>query len=364
MNVFVTTCSMNKIEGGKDYSYYGWRNERRADLLQRRRKVLEMMQTKALKSSLRLPVEGPDFGATAEGGQYLPARKRYNEGSFIRGLVASGRKLIEWEKTNCLYFISALYGLANSREPIQNYDLDLRQPLLQELWKGKDILTEALLRDLRDLRRVCNVIDCCANDNYASMIDWARLSEAGHEVRHVVRNGEFTSSQTRWTAGHLAGDKRDRLLDLVQYKECRYTADNGSITLSKEIPAVPQAPPSKPPSEEISSQDIGRPSVAVAFHRFSQKESFMTPARKCGWLGFVNFEFINNLSKEALEKLDKHGFKTLIIHIDDTHPNLQKAYKTQTTVLKAGLPEGWTFRKVRKERYSDIQFELKVGFKN
>jgi hypothetical protein len=151
MNVFVTTCSMNKIEGGKDYSYYRWRNERRVDLLQRRRRVLEMMQTKALKSSLRLPIEGPDFGATAEGGQYLPARKRYNEGAFIRGLVASGRKLSEWQKKNRLYFVSALYGLANSREPIQNYDLDLRQPLLQELWKDKDVLTEALLRQTKDM---------------------------------------------------------------------------------------------------------------------------------------------------------------------------------------------------------------------
>jgi hypothetical protein len=364
MKIFVTTCSMNKIDGGNDYSYYGWSNERKTDLLQRRRRVLEMMQTKALKSSLRLPVEGPDFGATAEGGQYLPARKRYSEGAFIRGLVASGRKLSDWEKTNRLYFVSALYGLVNSREPIQNYDLDLHQPQLLELWKDKDVLTNALLRDLRDLRQVCNVIDCCVNDNYVAMIEWARLTEAGHEVRHVMKSGEFTTRQIRWTVGHLAGDNRDRLLDLVQYEECRYTSDNGSVTLSKVITAMRQAVPSRPLSGEISSHDIARPSVAVAYHRPSQKESFITHARKRGWGNFFNFEFVNNLNKETLETLDRHGVRTLIIHVDDTHSHLQKAYKTPTTSLEEELPKDWTFRKVKNERYSDVQLELRARFKN
>lgn len=68
-----------------------------------------MMKTGMLKSDLDHPVEGPDFGGDAESGLYSPALKRYQEGAFVRGLVASKAKLSEWgKKKSAIFHIGAL----------------------------------------------------------------------------------------------------------------------------------------------------------------------------------------------------------------------------------------------------------------
>jgi len=364
MNIFVTTCSAKKIKGGKGYFSYGWHNERRGGLLKRRSRVLRMMETKVVASSLKLPVQGPDFGGMSEEGLYLPAFRRYSQGSFVQGLITSGCKLSEWGKRNRLYFISALYGLTHYKEPIQNYDLRMYQPVLPDKWKESDVLTSILIRDLSQVTEECRIVDCCANEAYRSLIDWDKLRKAGYAIRNAVSGGQLDETQVRWTCGHLAGDSPARICDLIEYEDCQYTADNGSIVLKEEAPDYSLAVSPKPTLEEILASGIVRSSVAVAVHRPSQKDSFMTHAKKQGWLDATNFEFVDNLSKESLSRLDKHGTRLLIIHIDDTHADLQRAYKARSQNLVGDLPEGWHFRKVKNERYSDIQFEYKIGFTN
>jgi hypothetical protein len=365
MNVFITTCSKNKIDGGKPYSYYGWRNERRAPLLLVRARILEMMREGELKSGLRLPVAGPDFGGRDEDGQYLPARKRYSEGSFMGGLLASKRKLSEWHRSNQLYFVSAIYGLANYEEPIQNYDLRL-QPCLQALWIERGKLANILLQDLRDLKQTCNIIDCCGDEGYSGLIQWELLTGAGHSVRHARKCGELDPGQLRWASGHLAGDGEDRLFDLIQYQECRYTSDNGSLSLSTNLPMTIASQPGvhrTPIAEAIFKQPSPNPTIAIAIHRASQKQSFITHARNRGWPQIADFEFISDLRKDFLLNLDKHGIRTLIIHVDDTHAHLQKAYKANFADLIGDLPSNWEYRKIKNERYSDIELEKRIGFK-
>ena len=143
INVFITTCSMNKKGGGKSYRYYEWKNEGREELIKNRRNVLVLMQSGTIKSSLKLPVVGSDFGGNVEDAGYLPAIKRYSQGAFVEGLKASNARLTEWGKKNRLYFISGLYGIVHQKEPIQNYDLDLYQDEVQTLWQRSKPITNA-----------------------------------------------------------------------------------------------------------------------------------------------------------------------------------------------------------------------------
>ena len=364
MNIFITTCSANKIGGGKKYSSHGWHNEKRVDLLKKRSRVLRMMGKKVVTSSLKRPVEGPDFGGTSEEGQYLPAIRRYNQGRFMQGLITSGCKISEWGNRNRLYFISALYGLAHYKEPIQNYDLDMRQPGPLDIWKEGDVLTSILIKDLGQINEKCSIIDCCANEIYRSLIDWKKFGKAGYEIRHAMNSGQFDDTQVRWTCGHLAGDSPGRLMDMIEYEECQYTSDNGSIVLTKEAPDISPANAPKPTREEILLPSIFRPSVAVVYHCPTQIKSFMSHAKKQGWCEVIKFEPIDNLSKESISRLDKHGIRLLIIHVDDTHPGIQKDYRARSQNIVRDLPKRWQYRKVIKQKYSDIQFEYKMGFKN
>jgi hypothetical protein len=170
MSVFITTCSRNKIEGGKAYSYFGWHNERRRSLINIRAHVLGLLIRGRIKSGVRLPVAGPDLGGRDEDGQYLPARKRYREGSFIGGLLASKKQLNDWLGKNRLYFLSALYGLVSCNEPIQNYDLRL-DTSLRDLWLVEGKLASLLIQDLRDIRQEANIIDCTGDGDYSSLYD-------------------------------------------------------------------------------------------------------------------------------------------------------------------------------------------------
>jgi len=323
-----------------------------------------MMENKVIASSLRLPVNGPDFGGNSEEGLYLPAFRRYSQGSFVQGLITSACKLSEWGKRNRLYFISALYGLAHYKEPIQIYDLPMYQPVLSDRWKESDVLTNLLIKDLGQAKENCHIIDCCANETYRSLIDWDKLRKTGYAIRHAISSDKLDETQVRWTCGHLAGQGAARLLDLIQYEECQYTADNGSIVFREKVPDSSPDEPKKSTREERLASGSVCFSVAVAVHRPSQKDSFMTHARAQGWLDAANFEFIDNLSEETLSRLDKHGTRLLIIHIDDSHADNQKAYKASSRNLVGDLPEGWHFRKIKNERYSDIQFEYKIGFRN
>lgn len=330
-----------------------------------RRRVLELMESQIVKSSMKLPCAGPDYGSDAEDGKYLPALKRYSQGAFVEGLKASKARLSEWGEKNRLYYISGLYGIVHYKEPIQNYDLDLFQEEAQAEWKKSRLLTNILLSDLRWKRERQNVVfDCCANETYRGLIDWKSLHREGFVVRHVVSSGEFTGRQVRWACGYLAGAASERLPDLIVHEGSQFTSDNGSIRLLQEIPASGHASKHK-------ENDFGVPLiepqhyalVAVACLRLAQYDSFMNYARKHGWDKFARFEPIPDLCKSTVEKFDEHGFKLLIVHVDKTHAEVRRTYKVKSFDLLKNLPGDWQYRKVTNESYADIQFESKLLFK-
>ena len=346
---------MNKKDGGKSYGSYGWYNEKKQNLLKKRYHILKQMQKKVFASSMTIPIVGPDFGGDTKGGQFMPAIKRYNEGSFVRGLIASNIKLSEWKKKNRIYFISGLYGLVHYKEPIQNYDLDLRQSILQEIWRKDNVLTEYLLQELKKIRTECNVINCCADVTYSSLLNWDEINKSDHIVRHVVAQGDFTGRQVRWSCGHLAGDTTTTIKDLMDYQECQYTSDNGSIRFLKAFPEI---------IEGIPVVEKGQlASIAVAIFSQSQQDAFMRHAHKQGWNKFLKFEFIWNLRQETINKLNNHRIKLLIIHVDDKHARIQKYYQTKSHNIVNDIPSDWEYQKIKNKNYSQVQLECKVSFK-
>ncbi len=354
---------MNKAGGGKPYGYYDWKGQSREQLLKTRWHVLELMKAGIVKSSLRCPVIGPDFGGSEMEGKYLPALKRYSQGAFIEGLKASKTRLTEWGRENRLYFISGLYGIVHCKEPIQNYDLDLLQAKVQEEWKASRTLTEVLLSDLRWKRAKGDcVFDCCANETYQSLIDWESLRNEGLVVRHAARSGEFTGHQVRWACGHLSGAAPERLADMVEHEGSQYSSDNGSIQFLKKMQVAPSEPRSKESDHRFRMLDPFA-LVAVACLRPGQYDSFMNYARKKGWDEFIRFEPIQNLLKSTVEKFDRHGFKLLVAHVDQTHAEVRKVYKISGSDLAENLPKDWQFRKVTNESFSDIQFRWRLLFK-
>jgi len=346
---------MNKKDGGKSYGSYGWYNEKKQNLLKKRYYILKQMQKKVVASSMTIPSAGPDFGGDAKGGQFLPAIKRYNEGSFVRGLIASKIKLSEWKKKNRIYFISGLYGLVHYKEPIQNYDLDLRQSIFQEIWKQNNVLTEYLLQELNKIRTECNVINCCANATYSSLLNWDEINQSDHIVRHVVAQGDFTGRQVRWSCGHLAGDTTIIIKDLIGNQECQYTSDNGTIRFLKTFPEV---------NENVSVVGEGQlASIAVAIFSQSQQNAFMRHAQKQGWDKFFKFKFIWDLRQETINKLNNGRIKFLVIHVDDTHASIQKHYQTKSHNIINDIPSDWEYRKIKNKNYSNVQLEYKISFK-
>ena len=72
MIVYITTCSMVKKGQGEPTTHYKWDYNVVSELLATRKKILDTM-----KSSLKKPAAGPDFGGNSTEGQYLRAFERY-----------------------------------------------------------------------------------------------------------------------------------------------------------------------------------------------------------------------------------------------------------------------------------------------
>jgi hypothetical protein len=359
MFVFITTCAMNKEGGGGKYEKFTWDYKKKSELLAVRKQILQIM-----KSSQKKPELGPDFGGDSLDGLYLPAYKRYSQGAFIEGLYSCGVNLDEWAKNNDLFFVSALYGLVNFREPIQNYDLDLTDEGIASKWKQSKAITKALLDYLGQKRwKIDCIIDCCGSYQYSELIDWYDLK--GYDVRHALPVGDFQPRQVRWSCGHLAGINNDELLRLIVDEAIYHTA-NAVIRLSKELPAKP--------CEENNSLEaflkgtVKNKNVAIACFENKQFENFIEYAKKKGWDKFIKFEQIGNLGKELLENLYKGGFRILIVHACETHERTRRVYKFEAENIEKAIPRGWQCYVLKpsaiyKYSYSGIEFELNLKLK-
>ncbi len=358
MIVFITTCSMVKKGKGDPIRQYKWDYKGIPELLRTRKKVLETM-----KSSLKRPVEGPDFGGNSSDGEYLRAFQRYGEGDFIRGLESSGADLKTWVDNNQLFFISALYGLVHSKEPIQNYDLELDDKI-SKVWKESNAITKTLGYYLNQLWnhqiKIDCIIDCCCNKKYSALIDWPKFGR--YKVRHVVALGDSQPRQTRWASGYLAGEDPLIILKMVNDEQEKYQTANAVIRFSEE---VPKGEIEKGlPLVEVPAAFLKKNGVAVACLRDEQYASFMNFAKNHGWDKCIEFRKITAINKKIIKKLDGEGFKILIAHVDETHKHIDDAYDLKGQKLQDILPHSWQPFKVTHNSYSGIEFELDLKLRH
>jgi len=350
---------MNKEGGGEKYEKFTWNYNRKSELLAVRKQVLQVM-----KSSQKKPELGPDFGGDSLDWLYLPAYKRYSQGAYIEGLYSAGVKLDEWAQNNDLFFVSALYGLVNFREPIQNYDLDLSDEGITSKWKQSKAITKALIDYLAQKKRKIDcIIDCCGSHEYSELIDWYDLK--GWEIRHAVSVGDLQPRQVRWSCGHLAGINKEELSRIIDDEEIYHTA-NAVIRLSKELPAKPYEENDSP--EALLQRMVKNKNVAIACFEKKQFENFMEYAQKKGWNKLIKFEKIEKLGKEILEILYKGGFRILIVHACATHAETRKAYQFEAENIEKAIPKGWQCYLLKpsaiyKYSYSEIEFEPNLRLK-
>lgn len=298
MIVFITTCSMKKRGGGKPFASFGRNFKVFPELLSLRKKIHSIM-----KSSLEKPNIGPDFGGRSLEGKYLEAYKRYSKGSFTEGLKESGVNLKRWFQEHELFFISALYGLVNWKEHIQNYDLDLQNKEIYGEWKSNQAITSALLNYLSNIQnRIDCIIDCCGNNNYRHLIDWRKLRK--FEVRHVIAKGDFTPSQIRFASGYLAGDQPDILTKMINDENQIYRNPNAAIRLARELTVICQNNEEKE-CISIPVEMIHRSKVAVACLRDEQYEAFLKYIENHGLDKLVECKKLKELNKEILSLLSK-----------------------------------------------------------
>ena len=194
MVVFLTTCSLNKAEGGvRNYDDTATITsllspDLKARLLDRRESVRQLVKSDQHLVWQGVPLsklyfnaglaKGPDFGG-GDAAAYLPAVQRY-DGRFLQAVGHEGRKLLAESKYQTL-FLSGLYGLVRSPEPIQLYSCPLSHQVV-ERWASDGLLTDVLCDYLKPDERA-KVFDLTAVDAYRRLIDWNRVRQCV-EVLH------------------------------------------------------------------------------------------------------------------------------------------------------------------------------------
>jgi len=347
---------MNKRGGGKPIGSYSWNYNVVSKLLASRKKIHRIME-----SSIEKPKIGPDFGGQSSEGKYLEAYKRYSQGSFMEGLKESGVNLKRWFQEHELFFISALYGLVNWKEPIQNYDLDLENQEIYREWRSNQTITRALIHFLSNAQENIDcVINCCAHYKYSQLIDWKQLRK--FEVMHLMAKGDSMPSQIRWASGYLAGANPEILVNMIKDENKIYRNPNAIIMLARELPVMYEEVKEKE-FKKVPVEMLKNNNVAVACLRDEQYESFLNYARNHGWDEFLKFKKLVSLNQEILNELDKAGFKILVIHVDAPHGVVNKSYKLSGKRFEDLTPKDWQVIKITNNRYSDIRFELNTKIK-
>jgi cytoplasmic iron level regulating protein YaaA (DUF328/UPF0246 family) len=141
MELILVVCSNAKIKGGTP----GYKNSTLVNTISQKTylKLLECRKELLKISELKEVKPGPDLGF--EGNQqdilYLPAFQRYDglvyQRSNLRSLKNNG-------KNKQIIIVSALYGILDSADFIQNYELNMDEPLpsgtrVNTWWKNRHL---------------------------------------------------------------------------------------------------------------------------------------------------------------------------------------------------------------------------------
>lgn len=188
MVFFLTTCSLNKAEGGAPGYDEGAAIASllspvlRERFLERREAVRQLVKNDARLTWQGVPLSklyfnaglarGPDFGGRATP-VYLPAIHRY-DGRFLQAVGPEGRRHLT-ESIHHTLFLSGLYGLVRPLEPVQLYSCPLSHQVA-ERWAADGLLTDVLC-DYLERCGLAKVFDLTAIDAYRRLVDWDRVRQ-------------------------------------------------------------------------------------------------------------------------------------------------------------------------------------------
>lgn len=228
MVLFLTNCSLTKAAGGasayaEDESIAALLPAKKLqELLERRRAVYQLVKNEpdftwqgrpvlSLEYNRDLTL-GADFGHK-HNAQYLPAIDRY-EGRFFQALGANGKQRLRASPHHVL-FLSGLYGLLRSLEPVQRYSCPL-EPMVADVWQGP-LLSDALCAYIERFG-IARIIDLTAIDSYRALIDWQRIGGTNTDVLHgfdVMAEGDYAlTSLGKCLGTDLLGRSEDELIGL------------------------------------------------------------------------------------------------------------------------------------------------------
>lgn len=181
--------------------------ELRQELLARRSRILDAIKNSQVedvtygqgnrgdKISNKSIIAGPDFGFMDTGKDlYLPSLERY------KGRLYKHLSSVDWEKfysqdeRPLILIMSGLYGLVDSREFIQDYDVHLSDiennygAPLKGLWNGW--MTKSLNSLVSKMNGKTRIINLMAEDDYTDAISWHALDRDECSVFHLVGNLE------------------------------------------------------------------------------------------------------------------------------------------------------------------------------
>jgi len=343
---FVTTCSSQKVGGGSPhFDIEAIRSRSLPKLLRARQILFRAVRSGQVEGDLRGANEGPDFGGN-QSGLYLRAFDRYGAGSFVASLSRElGEATKAWLEENRLLFISGLYGLIESFEAVQNYNVKLENTL--EYWKN-ELVTTAFLAALGRSEGKRLVIDCCASPHYSGLIDWARLEKEGYSVRHVVGHG-FESRQIRSAAASVAAN--------VDSKYERERILNGSIIrcVDADIRFVTSEEFNTPIREDFVGLKPQR--IGVILMKPGDREE-VRQRFGGGLFRYIDFEFIERGQGEAgLKRLQATGCGQCLYRImDEGHAEMREGFgrDLQIEISRLGMdPVGF-------RNFSQLRIDVKI----
>ena len=313
---FITTCSSQKIGGGSPYSdFKAASSELSPKLLKTRQKVYQSIKNGQIPGDLRGATEGPDF-AGSQSGAYLSAFDRYNAGSFTSALSREiGIATETWLNENSLFYISGLYGLLESHEPIQNYNVRLEHTC--EFWT-RDVVTNAFIAELGPPEGDNLLVNCCADPLYSKQIDWERLTSLGYLVRHVVGRG-FEGRQIRSAAASVAAR--------VDSKYQRDLILRGSIVRCVDADIRFIGTDDYRSFRDECSSEADKKCIGIIVMKPGDREEFLKRFG-AGFSRHVGFEFVErSQGKEGLKKLQAAGCKQCLYRIlKESHADVRDGF--------------------------------------
>jgi hypothetical protein len=313
---FITTCSSQKIGSGSPYDVFAANAPALSSkLIKIRQAIFRAIRSGHIKGDLRGANEGPDFGGS-ESGTYLRAFDRYSAGSFVATLLRElGTAAATWLDENKLLFVSGLYGLLESHEPVQNYNVSLENTC--EYWTH-EIITDAFLGVMGQHKEEVLLVDCCATPLYSNLIDWEQLATNGFTVRRVIGRS-FDYRQVRSAAASVATNvdskyKQERILSGSVFR-C-VDADIRFVTVEEFKAAQPENALDKP-----------RQRIGMILMEPDDREELLQRFG-AGLARHVSFEFVDRShGEEGLKKLKAAGCDQCLFRIlDISHADMRKDF--------------------------------------